>query len=58
MGSCERLRSADSLTDISDDTDGWLEKGAVLGWHQAQLEYQSLQLALAWVEAEARNSNP
>jgi hypothetical protein len=24
----------------------------VLGWHKAQLDYQSLQLALAWVETE------
>jgi hypothetical protein len=25
----------------------------VLGWHQVQMDYQSLQLALAWMEAEA-----
>jgi hypothetical protein len=24
----------------------------VLGWHKAKLDYQSLQLALAWVETE------
>jgi hypothetical protein len=24
----------------------------VLGWHQVQLDYQSLQLALAWMESE------
>jgi hypothetical protein len=24
----------------------------VLGWHQVQLDYQSLQLALAWIESE------
>ena len=28
----------------------------VLGWHQFQLDYQSLQLVLTWVETEARNS--
>ena len=25
----------------------------VLGWHQVQLDYQSLQLALAWMESES-----
>jgi hypothetical protein len=29
----------------------------VLGWHKAQLDYQSLQLALAWVEAETAGSS-
>ena len=24
----------------------------VLGWHKAELDYQSMQLALAWVETE------
>ena len=24
----------------------------VLGWHQVRLDYQSLQLALAWMESE------
>jgi hypothetical protein len=24
----------------------------VLGWHQVQLDYQSLQLALAWMESK------
>jgi hypothetical protein len=24
----------------------------VLGWHQVQLDYQSLQLALAWMESQ------
>jgi len=24
----------------------------VLGWHKAELDYQSMQLALAWVEIE------
>jgi hypothetical protein len=33
------------------------ERLNVLGWHQVQLDYQSLQLALAWVETEARNSS-
>ena len=30
----------------------------LLGWHQVQLDYQSLQLALAWMEAEAEASSP
>jgi hypothetical protein len=29
----------------------------VLGWHKAQLDYQSLQLALACVEAESAGSS-
>jgi hypothetical protein len=29
------------------------ERLNVLGWHQVQLDYQSLQLALAWLEAGA-----
>ena len=28
------------------------ERLNVLGWHQVQLDYQSLQLALAWMESE------
>ena len=31
------------------------ERLNILGWHLAQVDYQSLQLALAWLEAEARN---
>jgi hypothetical protein len=30
----------------------------VLGWHQVQIDYQSLQLALAWMEPEAGASSP
>ena len=26
----------------------------LLGWHQSELDYQSLQLALAWIEAGER----
>jgi hypothetical protein len=33
------------------------ERLNILGWHQAQLDYQSLQLALAWMEAEAQASS-
>jgi hypothetical protein len=29
----------------------------VLGWHKAELDYQSLQLALAWVETEMAGSS-
>ena len=29
----------------------------VLGWHKAELDYQSLQLALAWVETETAGSS-
>jgi hypothetical protein len=28
------------------------ERLSVLGWHQVRLDYQSLQLALAWMESE------
>ena len=30
----------------------------LLGWHRVKLDYQSVQLALAWGETEVRKSSP
>ena len=43
----ELLRSSHKI-----DTEALNARLNVLGWHKAQLDYQSIQLALAWMDSE------
>lgn len=48
------LRDISAILQSKPETDaaGLNARLNLLGWHQVQLDYQALQLALAWIESE------